>query len=58
MLISYNRPPDFTFDLIGNGAAWLSDDAGAALINGRPASVSRIQWLAGAQTAEPAKSRL
>ncbi|MBN8922340.1 MAG: hypothetical protein BGP10_12460 [Rhodanobacter sp. 68-29] len=50
MLISYNRPPDIAWSLIGAGAAWLSDDAGAALINGRPAAASRLQWLSGAQT--------
>lgn len=49
MLISYSRPA-ITWSLIGAGAAWLSDDAGAALTNGRPASVSRLQWLSGAQT--------
>ncbi|MGS1128463.1 hypothetical protein ACVCL3_15820 [Rhodanobacter sp. UC4437_H4] len=49
MLISYSRP-DITWSLIGTGATWLSDDAGAALTNGRPASVSRLQWLSGAQT--------
>ena len=26
MLISYNRPSDITLSLIGDGAAWLSDD--------------------------------
>lgn len=50
MLISYDRPSDITLSLIGDGATWLSDDAGAALVNGRPASISRIQWLSGAQT--------
>lgn len=49
MLISYNRPL-IAWVLIGAGAAWLSDDAGAALINGRPAAASRAQWLSGAQT--------
>jgi len=49
MLISYSRPA-IIWALIGPGAAWLSDDAGAALINGRPAAVSRLQWLSGAQT--------
>lgn len=49
MLISYSRPP-ITWSLIGTGTTWLSDDAGAALTNGRPASVSRLQWLSGAQT--------
>lgn len=49
MLISYSRPA-ITWSLIGAGAAWLSDDAGAALTNGRPAAVSRLQWLSGAQT--------
>lgn len=50
MLISCNRPSDLTSGLIGDGAAWLSDDSGAALTNGRPASASRIQWLSGTQT--------
>lgn len=50
MLISYSRPADIAWSLIGAGTAWLSDDAGAALINGRPAAVSRLQWLSGAQT--------
>jgi hypothetical protein len=49
MKISYNRPA-IAWSLIGAGAAWLSDDAGAALTNGRPAAVSRLQWLSGAQT--------
>lgn len=49
MLISYNRP-SIAWSLIGAGAAWLSDDAGAALTNGRPAAVSRLQWLSGAQS--------
>lgn len=50
MLLSYSRPDDIAFSLIGTGSAWLSDDAGAALADGRPASVSRLQWLSGAQT--------
>lgn len=50
MLISYNRPSDIAWSLIGDGSAWLSDDAGAALVNGRPAAASRLQWLSGAQT--------
>lgn len=50
MLISYDRPKDLVCSLIGSGAAWLSDDAGAALTDGRPANVSRIQWLSGDQT--------
>lgn len=49
MKISYNRPA-IAWSLLGAGAAWLSDDAGAALTNGRPAAVSRLQWLSGAQT--------
>ena len=49
MKISYNRPA-IAWSLIGAGATWLSDDAGAALTNGRPAAVSRLQWLSGAQT--------
>lgn len=49
MLISYNRP-SIAWSLVGAGAAWLSDDAGAALTNGRPAAASRLQWLSGAQT--------
>jgi len=49
MLLSFNRP-DIAWSLIGAGSAWLSDDAGAALTNGRPAAVSRLQWLSGAQT--------
>jgi len=50
MLISFNRPTDIAWSLIGAGSAWLSDDAGAALTNGRPAAASRMQWLSGAQT--------
>jgi len=50
MLISYNRPADIAWSLIGDGSAWLSDDAGAALTNGRPAAASRLQWLSGDQT--------
>jgi len=50
MLISYNRPSDIAWSLIGAGSAWLSDDAGDALTNGRPAAASRLQWLSGAQT--------
>lgn len=50
MLISYSRPDDIAFSLIGTGSAWLSDDAGAALADGRPANASRLQWLSGAQT--------
>lgn len=49
MLISYSRPA-ITWSLVGAGAAWLSDDAGVALTNGRPAAASRVQWLSGAQT--------
>lgn len=49
MKISYNRPA-IAWSLLGAGATWLSDDAGAALTNGRPAAVSRLQWLSGAQT--------
>lgn len=50
MLISYNRPPSIAWSLVGAGAAFLSDDAGSALTNGRPAAASRLQWLSGAQT--------
>lgn len=50
MLISYNRPSDIAWSLIGAGSAWLSADAGGALTNGRPAAASRLQWLSGAQT--------
>lgn len=47
MLISYSRPA-ITWSLLGAGAAWLTD--ADALTNGRPSSVSRVQWLSGAQT--------
>lgn len=50
MLISYNRPADIAWSLVGTGAAFLSDDAGSALTNGRPAAATRLQWLSGAQT--------
>lgn len=49
MLISYSRP-SINWSLLGAGATWLSDDAGGALTNGRPAAASRLQWLSGAQT--------
>lgn len=50
MLISYLRPNPIAWSLIGDGAAFVSDDAGDALTNGRPAAASRLQWLTGAQT--------
>lgn len=50
MLLSYSRPDDIAFSLIGTGSAWLSDDAGAALADGRPASATRLQWPSDAQT--------
>jgi hypothetical protein len=52
MLISYSRPKPIAWSLIGDGSAWLSDDAGSALTNGRPAAASRLQWLSGAQTTD------
>lgn len=50
MLISYTRPNPIAWSLIGAGAAFISDDAGGALTNGRPAAATRLQWLSGAQT--------
>lgn len=50
MLISYTRPNPIAWSLIGAGAAFVSDDAGSALTNGRPAAATRLQWLSGAQT--------
>lgn len=50
MLISYTRPNPIAWSLIGAGAAFVSDDAGGALTNGRPAAATRLQWLTGAQT--------
>lgn len=44
MLISYSRPA-ITWTLTGTGAAWLTD--ADALTNGRPSSVSRVQWSSG-----------
>ena len=46
MLISTNRPA-ITWSL-PTGGTWLTD--ADALTNGRPASVSRLTWLSGAQT--------
>ncbi|MEW5833661.1 MAG: hypothetical protein AB1832_01235 [Pseudomonadota bacterium] len=50
MLISYTRPNPIAWSLIGAGAAFVTDDAGGALTNGRPAEATRLQWLTGAQT--------
>jgi len=48
MLISYERPAEITWSLLGTGAAFLTSNT--RLTNGRPTSATRIQWLSGAQT--------
>lgn len=48
MLLSYGRPEDITWSLLGTGAAFLTDSG--ALDDGRPSSATRIQWLSGSQT--------
>lgn len=49
MLLSYDRPTDIACSLDGT-AAWLSDDQGAYLTNGRPNIKTRLSWITGAQT--------
>lgn len=48
MLISFARPDAITWALVGTGASFLTDEG--ALVDGRPTSATRIQWLSGAQT--------
>ena len=49
MIFSYNRPSDLIPALDGT-AAWLSDDVGLALVNGKPNVKSRASWITGTQT--------
>ena len=49
MELSFNRPTDIACTLDGT-ATWLSDDAGAALVDGAPNVKSRLSWITGAQT--------
>lgn len=49
MLLSFNRPSDIAVSLEST-AAWLSDDAGAALVDGAPNVKSRLSWITGTQT--------
>lgn len=48
MIISYARPEEITWSLLGTGATFMTDSE--ALDDGRPSSATRIQWLSGAQT--------
>lgn len=48
MILSYTRPPQILWSLVGTGAEFLTDPV--RLTNGRPNSSTRIQWLSGAQT--------
>lgn len=49
MIFSYNRPSDLVPALSGT-AAWLSDDVGLALVDGKPNVKSRLSWITGTQT--------
>lgn len=48
MLLSYSRPTGIAFTINGTGGAFLTDSA--RLVNGRPSSPTRIQYISGTQT--------
>lgn len=48
MILSYSRPESVSWSLDGAGAAFLTDEK--RMVDGRPSSGTRIQWLSGAQT--------
>lgn len=49
MLLSYDMPTNIVPSLEGT-AAWLSDDQGLALVDGRPGTATRFSWGTEAQT--------
>lgn len=56
MIVGHSRPKGVTFSIDGTGAAILSPTA--ELTDGRPDTVTRLQWLSGAQSSVTSILRL